>query len=334
MKKTLKFWNLIQNQRKANLMLYGDIGENIFDDVCVNDVVTQIKNLDVDEIEVNINSLGGSVTAAIAIANTLKAHNAKTIAIIDGIAASAATIITSKCDVVKMPKNALFMIHNPWTLTGGEKKDLEKAVEVLDKIKDSIIETYQTKTGITKEKLSELMDNESWFNAVEAKEYKFIDEIIEDVNLEILNDKKLIVNNMVFDLENFKNFRKLENKEEEKIMNKEELLEKYPGLYEEIKNEGILEERKRIEEIENLNVTGEMVYNAKFRDIKNAKDLAYDLVVNRKVEREESKVEKQDILNKIKVENQPILNSKEDKTVDRDVIIAQGILKFMNGGKK
>ena len=117
-------------------------------------------------------------------------------------------------------------------------------------------------------------------------------------------------------------------------MNKEELLEKYPGLYEEIKNEGILEERKRIEEIENLNVTGEMVYNAKFRDIKNAKDLAYDLVVNRKVEREESKVEKQDILNKIKVENQPILNSKEDKTVDRDVIIAQGILKFMNGGKK
>ena len=334
MKKTLKFWNLIQNQRKANLMLYGDIGENIFDDVYVNDVVTQIKNLDVDEIEVNINSLGGSVTAAIAIANTLKAHNAKTIAIIDGIAASAATIITSKCDVVKMPKNALFMIHNPWTVVGGEKKDLEKTVEVLDKIKDSIIETYQTKTGITKEKLSELMDNESWFNAVEAKEYKFIDEIIEDVNLEILNDKKLIVNNMVFDLENFKNFRKLENKEEEKIMNKEELLEKYPGLYEEIKNEGILEERKRIEEIENLNVTGEMVYNAKFRDIKNAKDLAYDLVVNRKVEREESKVEKQDILNKIKVENQPILNSKEDKTVDRDVIIAQGILKFMNGGKK
>ena len=75
-----------------------------------------------------------------AIGNTLRNHKAQVIANIDGLAASAATLITSCCDIVRMPKNALFMIHNPSTFAWGEQKDFEKATELLNKVKDSILD--------------------------------------------------------------------------------------------------------------------------------------------------------------------------------------------------
>ena len=178
-----KFWNIMKNEEEnsADMILYGTIGsDEWWDDICDKTFKEEIANLgEVENINLHINSPGGSVFAAVAIANTLKNHKAKIIAFIDGLAASAATIITSACDVVKMPKNALFMIHNPLTWAYGDKQELEKTGILLDKVKDSILETYLAKAkDKTKEELSALMDEEKWFNAEEAKEFGFIDEIV------------------------------------------------------------------------------------------------------------------------------------------------------------
>jgi len=104
-------------EKTAELILYGSIGsDEYWDDISDKVFKQDIENLgDVENITLHINSPGGSVFSAVAIANTLKNHKAKVTANIDGLAASAATIITSACDTVRMPKNALFMIHNPIT---------------------------------------------------------------------------------------------------------------------------------------------------------------------------------------------------------------------------
>ena len=211
MAKQLKFWNLTKNEdeKTAELLMYGSIGsDEEWSDISDKAFKQDIENIgDVEKITLHINSPGGSVFSAVAIANTLKNHKATVIANIDGLAASAATIITSACDKVIMPRNALFMIHNPWTLAYGEKKDLEKTTDMLDKIKDSIIETYLSKTNIDKEKLSELMDNETWLNAEEAKEYGFIDEITDETVDKDIVSNKLVLNGVFVDLSKFKNFK-------------------------------------------------------------------------------------------------------------------------------
>ena len=125
-----KFWNIMKNEEEnsTDMILYGTIGsDEWWDDICDKTFKEDIANLgEVENINLHINSPGGSVFAAVAIANTLKNHKAKVTAYIDGLAASAATIITSACDIVKMPKNALFMIHNPLTWAYGNKQELEK----------------------------------------------------------------------------------------------------------------------------------------------------------------------------------------------------------------
>ena len=284
----LKIMNLKTDDsgKNAELTLYGDIGDSFWEDISSKRLVQELETLDVENITLNISSNGGGTTAAIAIANALKRHKARVIANIDGIVASAATIITSACDVVRMPKNALFMIHNPWTIAMGEEKDFEKMAETLSKVKNSIIETYIDKTGIDRNKLSELMDKESWFSANEAKEYGFIDEIIENTDMEIIGNK-ILSHGLVFNMTKFKNFKisnnsNVNNKnKEEVIVNEKEFMEKYPDLYDEIVNKaketGKTEERNRIEELENFGVDSEIITKAKFKEPKNLSEIALDL---------------------------------------------------------
>lgn len=302
MPKQLKFWNVMKNdeEKSAELILYGSIGsDEYWDDISDKAFKQDIENLgDVENIILHINSPGGSVFSAVAIANTLKNHKAKITANIDGLAASAATIITSACDTVKMPKNALFMIHNPITFAYGNNQEMQKTVEMLDKVKNSIIETYLSKTKADKKTLSELMDNETWMDAETAKEYGFIDEIVdEEVGKEFV-ENKLIINNMAFDISKFKNFRKakdtvIDNKKNTKEvkMTLEELKNKFPELYNQIFNEGkeagITKERERMREIDNLDVSNysELVENAKYNEPVEASVLAVNILNKQKEER-------------------------------------------------
>lgn len=328
MPKQLKFWNVMKNEeeKSAELILYGSIGsDEYWDDISDKAFKQDIENLDdVENITLHINSPGGSVFSAVAIANTLKNHKAKITANIDGLAASAATIITSACDTVKMPKNALFMIHNPITFAYGNNQDMQKTLEMLDKVKDSIIETYLNKAKTDRETLSELMDNETWMSAEEAKEYGFIDEILdENVEKEVI-ENKLIINNMAFDISRFKNFKEKKIQEprvinisvnstgnSEEIADKfrdilnstenqknkggnmtlEELKNKFPELYNQIFNEGkeagVTKERERMREIDNLDVSNysELVENAKYNEPVEASVLAVNILNKQKEER-------------------------------------------------
>ena len=328
MAKQLKFWNLMKNdeEKSAELILYGSIGsDEYWDDISDKVFKQDIENLgDVENITLHINSPGGSVFSAVAIANTLKNHKAKITANIDGLAASAATIITSACDTVKMPKNALFMVHNPITFAYGNNQDMQKTLEMLNKVKNSIIETYLNKAKTDKETLSELMDNETWMSAEEAKEYGFVDEILdESVEKEVI-ENKLIINNMAFDISRFKNFKEKKNQEPRVInisvnstespeeiadkfrdilnstenqkneggnMTLEELENKFPELYNQVFNEGkeagITKERERMREIDNLDVSNysELVENAKYNEPVEASVLAVNILNKQKEER-------------------------------------------------
>ena len=333
MKKQLNMWNLTKNKDdSADLILYGDIGESWLDDVSSKNIANELKNLDVSTINLRINSGGGDVFSAIAISNLLKNHKANIIAHIDGLAASAATIITSACDKVIMPKNALFMIHNPWTVVGGEAKDMIKTAEQLDKVKNSIINTYKSKTNLEIEEISKLMDEETWLDSYEAKEKGFIDEISDEENIEVI-ENKLIVNSIALDFSKFKNSynKKLKNKnKEEKIVNKEEFKNKYPELYEEIKNEGILQERTRIKEIDELGINNEIITNAKFVEILDVKDVAIKLIKDKSVNIAEGDPK----LENIKNSNKVIVNTLKDE--DNDVRFSNMVLnsiKLLGGNK-
>ena len=328
MPKQLKFWNVMKNdeEKSAELILYGSIGsDEYWDDISDKAFKQDIENLgDVENITLHINSPGGSVFSAVAIANTLKNHKAKITANIDGLAASAATIITSACDTVRMPKNALFMVHNPITFAYGNNQDMQKTLEMLNKVKNSIIETYLNKAKTDKETLSELMDNETWMSAEEAKEYGFVDEILdESVEKEVI-ENKLIINNMTFDISRFKNFKE-KKKQDPRIINisvnstgspeeiadkfrdilnstenqkneggnmtLEELKNKFPELYNQIfdegKEAGITKERERMREIDNLDISNysELVKNAKYNEPVEASVLAVNILNKQKEER-------------------------------------------------
>lgn len=333
MDKQLNMWNLTKNKdNSADLILYGDIGDSWLDDVSSKNIANELKDLDVSTINLRINSGGGDVFAAIAISNLLKNHKANVIAHIDGLAASAATIITSACDKVIMPKNALFMIHNPWTVVGGEAKDMIKTAEQLDKVKNSIINTYKSKTNLEIEEISKLMDEETWLDPYEAKEKGFIDEISDEENIEVI-ENKLIVNSIALDFSKFKNSynKKLKIKnEEEKIVNKEEIKNKYPELYEEIKNEGILQERTRIKEIDELGINNEIITNAKFVEILDVKDVAIKLIKDKSV----NILEGDPKLENIKNSNKAIVNTLKDE--DNDIRFSNMVLnsiKLLGGNK-
>ena len=301
MPKQLKFWNLVKNdeEKTAELILYGSIGsDEYWDDISDKVFKQDIENLgDVEKITLHINSPGGSVFSAVAIANTLKNHKAKVTANIDGLAASAATIITSACDTVRMPKNALFMIHNPITYVYGNNQEMQKTVEMLDKVKNSIIETYLNKAKTDKETLSELMDNETWMDAEMAKDYGFVDEIVdEEVGKEFV-ENKLIINNMAFDISKFKNFRKakgvvINNKKNTKEvkMTLEELKNQFPDLYDYVLNEGKKigkeEERERLKAIDDIGVNNysELIENAKYVNPMSASELAINILKKQKEE--------------------------------------------------
>lgn len=331
-------WNIVKNDDKnVELMLYGDIAESFWGDtISAKEVTEYLADLDVENINVYINSNGGVVDTAIAINNALRRHKAKVTVNIDGIAASAATLITCAGDTVKMPKNALFMIHNPLTIAMGDSEEMRKQADVLEKYKNSIMETYLQKVNIDKEKLSELMDNESWLSAEEALKYGFIDEIIENADIQVV-ENKVISNNMVFNMAEFKNFNvdkniKNNGKGSEK-MTREEIKNQYPDIYAEIINEGkeigIKEERTRIQEIENLGYNHEVVDKAKFEEPKNARDLALEIVSL-------MKQENQNKLNRIQDEGKPLNNMPKgnDDGVNDEQKAANKILAFFKKGGK
>lgn len=179
-----KFWNWIKNQDESGsemrtLFLNGEIS----DETWYGDEVTP--RLFKDELEsgsgpisVWINSPGGDVFAAAQIYNMLMDYPYDVTVKIDGLAASAASVIAMAGTTVEMSPVAMMMIHNPATIAIGDSEEMKKAVKMLDEVKESIMNAYEIKTGLARDKISKLMDAESWFNAKKAVELGFADKIL------------------------------------------------------------------------------------------------------------------------------------------------------------
>ena len=184
------FYQIATKDRTADIMIYGDItsmatalrrwygdDENVAE-VDSFQITKEINGLDVDTINVFINSYGGEVAEALAIYSALKRHSASVHTYCDGFACSAATIIFCAGDVRTMGSIALLMIHNCMSYIGyANSEEMRKAAEDNDKINQSSINAYLAVTSLSEEKITELMDNATWLTANEALEYGFATEI-------------------------------------------------------------------------------------------------------------------------------------------------------------
>lgn len=162
-----KFWNWVRDEGEPSvLVLNGEIS----DETWFGDEVTpKLFKDDLDkcqgDIAVWINSPGGDVFAAAQIYNMLMDYPHNVTVKIDGLAASAASVIAMAGTEVQMSPVAMMMIHNPMTVAIGDSAEMQKAIAMLDEVKESIMNAYEIKTGLTRAKISHLMDAESWFNA-------------------------------------------------------------------------------------------------------------------------------------------------------------------------
>ena len=180
-----KFWTIRaakDNPKAGEVLLYGYISNTSWwgDEVTPKQFAEDLKALgDVDTITVFINSGGGDVFAAQAIYSQLKRHKATVNTYIDGLAASAASFIAMVGETVTMPKNAMMMIHNPWSFAFGSAPEFRKMADDLDKIREPMIATYVAKTGLSEEEIAAYLDAETWFTAEDAKEAGFADVVEE-----------------------------------------------------------------------------------------------------------------------------------------------------------
>ena len=174
------FWKWTKNEDENILHLNGTIAEESwFED----DITPALFRAELEKcsapITVYINSPGGDCVAAAQIYTMLMDYPHDVTVKIDGIAASAASVIAMAGTKVLMSPVSMMMIHNPATVAMGDHSDMEKAIAMLDSVKESIINAYAIKTGISRKELSAMMDSETWMDANKAVELGFADGILE-----------------------------------------------------------------------------------------------------------------------------------------------------------
>jgi ATP-dependent Clp protease protease subunit len=280
---SLDFSNLaafspISEAKNEQIKVFGEIYEfSLFE------LDRQLKEAQNENLEILINSGGGSVFDGVAMANLIKRHEGRTITNGIGLVASIASVVLLSADVAKMDKDAFLMIHNAWSYEAGEAEELRKTADILDKISNQIAEIYTAKTEAnnklidgdrdkTKKKYKKMMSRETWLTAAEALELGLIDEVTDTPNKEELNEKE--IKNLISKYANrapvaFLN-KFVMNTEENKTENKElSFLDKLKNLFvtnpekiQEIKNEVEAEAKK--EETDKLEAAKELLLNNGF----------------------------------------------------------------------
>jgi len=171
-----KSWYSIENKAATEATVY------IYDEISLwgvsaNQFVKDLNEITAKTINLRINSPGGNVFDGITIYNSLRDHSAKVKVQVDGLAASIASIIAMAGDEIRMAKNSFLMVHNAWSFTAGNAKDLRKLADTLDKIDGTLTQTYQDKTGMPTADIQQLMEDETWLNADEALAKGFADSV-------------------------------------------------------------------------------------------------------------------------------------------------------------
>lgn len=176
-----KFWNWVKDEDTGTRTLYldGTIAEESWfdDDVTPAAFKDELFSSEGD-VTIWINSPGGDCIAASQIYSMLMDYKGNVTVKIDGIAASAASVIAMAGTKVLMAPTALMMIHNPLTVAIGDSEEMQKAIAMLNEVKESIMNAYEIKTGQSRAKISHMMDAETWLNANKAVELGFADDIL------------------------------------------------------------------------------------------------------------------------------------------------------------
>jgi len=211
-----KYWEIkAKSSDLGEVWIYGEISSFKWSDsdVTPKDFQKELKSIEsVKQLDIYINSGGGSVFAGQSIYSMLKRHKANKTVYVDGLAASIASVIAMAGDRIVMPKNAMMMIHNASMLGIGDYRDFRKYADDLEKINGSIISTYAEKTDMDITEIANLMDEETWMSADDAVRYGFADEIENTKKVAASIDGDfLICNNEKFDLSMYKNPPEIKN---------------------------------------------------------------------------------------------------------------------------
>lgn len=175
-----KYYQLVKNDASADLYIFGDICAWAWPELGEQSgvtIVNQLKELDVDTINVHINSYGGDVAEGLAIYNVLREHKAQIVTICDGFACSAASVVFMAGDRRVMQPASLLMIHNAWTVAMGNAAQLRKTANDIETITQASVEAYKKVATISEEEIKALMDAETWILPKDAVEYGFATEI-------------------------------------------------------------------------------------------------------------------------------------------------------------
>lgn len=310
-----RFWNFVPatGTKPPEMLLYGPIAsqrswwEDRVTPAQFNQELAAIG--DVEELVVRINSPGGDVFAAHAIYCRLRDLSAKITVKIDGWAASAATIVAMAGDVIQIPRNGVFMIHDPAMTVWDTYKaaDFEKMAQELKVIKQSIVNTYAGRTKMKDEDIAAMMQEETWWTGDQAVEKGFCDSIMFEAEPQtvIENARKVIVNSVPLDLSRFKTvptmllnspaqggLQNIDPKDEkggkgtmdEKINTVPALEAAYPDLVNQIRTEAVNGERERIKGIMDTAPAGyeSIVEDALFKTPVDAGQVALKIVAEQK----------------------------------------------------
>jgi ATP-dependent Clp protease, protease subunit len=311
------FWNLKKTSNNAGeLSLYGTVSEWSWwdDEITPRKFRDDINNLgEVEEIVVKLNSQGGDVFAGLHIYQVLKEHKAHITVRVEGLAASIASTIAMAGDKVIMPKGSMMMMHNPWTYTAGEANELRQTADVLDSIRDALVEVYVAKTGLDEEEIKSLLDSETWMTSSQAVERGFADEIEENLQISAsIRGKTAVINGVEMDWSQFEDAPELpkeagakpsvldkvsavlasrpkpepkpEPKPQPSASNEltiEMLASQHPDLYAAVLAEGTKKERDRIKALDELSTVPSakaIIEKAKYETGATAEAVAVDVL--------------------------------------------------------
>ena len=313
--------------KTISINIYGQIVDQSFwgDLVTPKSVMDQIKDAGPgDQIDVHINSPGGNVFAGQAIHNMLRQHPANVTVFVDGMAASVASVIAMAGNKIVMPPGTMMMIHNPLLSLYGayHANEFREMADYLDKVRDSIVATYMSRSkNKTKEDIVAIMDATTWMTAAEAVDAGWADEVMGAGAVEAkMNGKILNIAGMAFDVSSYANLPTLNvssvsmptqipgsspdltadpaantpNNEEEKILDRKELQEKHPEIYNEILNAGVAQERARMKALDEVALPGSeaLINTARYDTGATAEQVAMQIIA---AEKERSKKRLKDI---------------------------------------
>ena len=325
-------WYDFQNKAEVvEISIYDEIGDY---GTSAKQFIDDLKSVGSKDITIRMNSVGGSVFDGLAIYNVLRSHQGYVKVKIEGLSASIASIIALAGDDIEMAENGFFMIHNPFGKSMGGADDMRKTADLLDKIKQELINIYANKTQLSEETISSMMDEETWLTSQEAKEMGFIDTITEPIKVaasfdfsKFANVDSKEVNNRLQLITNIK-----------KTKMTEELKSWFNGVKEEIVNAvkgEVVAEAPAKEEVSVVLSDNEEIVN-KLTDLSNEKEELTSIIseketciseLENKVSEMEAELAKLNATEtKVEADNDPAINE-TDVVVNEWDVFAKSLLK-------